>query len=114
MWDPAYRNLEHSALRESLCLQRNIQIIQYKIMETVCIQEVTWRNFQSWDSSQVLDNEGCWIIVWWIKGVLLHVHLKCWCLLPSYTQHYSIASQKKPILISEFLIYILGSLYLKW
>jgi len=33
-------------------------------------------------------------------------------LLPSYAQHYSIASQKKPILISE--IYILGSLYLRW
>jgi len=32
---------------------------------------------------------------------------------PSYTQYYSIASQKKPILISEFLIYILGSLYLR-
>jgi hypothetical protein len=41
LWVLAYRNLKYSAWRESLCLQRNIQIIQYKIMETVCVPEVT-------------------------------------------------------------------------
>ena len=47
MWDLAYRNLKYSAWRESLCWQRNIQIMQFKIMETVHIPEDTLANFQS-------------------------------------------------------------------
>jgi hypothetical protein len=41
VWDAANRNLKYFAWRESLCWQRNIQIIQYKIMETVHIPEIT-------------------------------------------------------------------------
>jgi len=45
-------------------------------METVHIQEVTLAKLPVL-GLEVLDNEGCWIIIWWFKGVLLHVHLKC-------------------------------------
>jgi len=58
-------------------------------METVHIQEVTLAKLPVL-GLKVLDNEGFWIIIWWIKGVLLHVHLKCWCLatqLHSALQH---------------------------
>jgi hypothetical protein len=86
-----------------------MQIIQYKIMGTVDIPEVTLADFQSCDYSEVLDNEVCWII-----GNCAAFSSEM--LVPFYQATHRITAlhlRRKPILISEFFIYVLDSLYLR-
>ena len=114
VWDPAFRNFKYSAWRESLCWQHSIQIVQYKIMQTTHTWSYNGKTcslgaiFKCWKMRVAGLSDGglkefCCVFIWTVGAFL-----------PSYTQHYSIASQKKPILFSKFLIYILGSSFLSW